>query len=267
MQTQIFINARMDRPEYHAAAHGQVGIFSSQSPDASREHNEDSAAIFIIDDDRAVLALADGAGGVRGGDIASALAIRQLRTEIERGINEERGLRGCILDAFENANAAILEQGIGAATTLAVIEIDLDTIRAYHAGDSAVIAVGQRGKRKMQTVAHSPIGYAVESGVMDAQDAMLHDERHLISNFVGAPEMHIEVGPPLKLARRDTVLIASDGLTDNLHNDEIVETIRKGPLDRAMEEIIATARRRMESPGGEQPSKPDDLAFMIYRRA
>lgn len=265
MQKQIFINAHMDQPEYYTAAHGQVGVFSSQSPDPSHERNEDSAALFTIGDDRAVLALADGAGGVRGGDIASALAIQQLQAELERGLDEERGLRGCILDAFENANQAIIEQGIGAATTLAVIEIDMDTIRSYHAGDTAVIAVGQRAKRKLQTVAHSPVGYAVESGVIDAQDAMQHDERHIISNFVGAPEMHIEVGPHMKLARRDTVLIASDGLTDNLHNGEIIETIRKGPLDQVMERVITTVRHRMESPGDEHPSKLDDLTFMIFR--
>jgi serine/threonine protein phosphatase PrpC len=266
MQKQLFINVHMDQPEYHTATRGQVGVFTSQSPDRSHERNEDSAALFTIDDDRAVLALADGAGGVRGGDIASAMAIRQLQVELERGLHEERGLRGCILDAFENANQAIIEHGVGAATTLAVIEIDAGTIRSYHAGDSAVIAVGQRGKCKLQTMAHSPVGYAVESGVIDMQDAMQHDDRHLISNFVGAPAMHIEVGPPLKLARRDTVLIASDGLTDNLHNGEIIESIRKGSLDRVMERVITAVRQRMESPGGEQPSKPDDLTFMIFRR-
>lgn len=266
MQKQIYINAQMDQPEIHAAARGQVGIFSSQSPDPTRERNEDSAALFTISDDRAVLALADGAGGIRGGDVASALAIRQLQSELERGLDEERGLRGCILDAFEKANRAIIEQGLGSATTLAVIEIESNTIRSYHAGDSAVIAVGQRGKQKLQTVAHSPVGYAVESGVIDVQDAMQHNERHLISNFVGAPAMHIEVGPPVKLARRDTVLIASDGLTDNLHNDEIIDAIRRGSLHQVMERVIAAVRQRMVSPGDDQPSKPDDLTFMIFRR-
>jgi serine/threonine protein phosphatase PrpC len=115
-------------------------------------------------------------------------------------------------------------------------------------------------------VAHSPVGYAVESGVLDVQDAMQHDERHLISNFVGAPAMHIEVGPPVALARRDTVLIASDGLTDNLHQSEIIEAIRKGSLHQVMERIISAVRQRMISPGSEQPSKPDDLTFMIFRR-
>ena len=267
MEARIYINSNMDGPAYHDAAGGLVAIWSSQSPGQDHEHNEDSAALFNLGGGRAVLALADGAGGVRGGDIASALAIRQLETELDRNSSDERGLRGCILDAFENANRAIIDQGIGAATTLAVIEIDSGVIRSYHAGDSAVIVVGQRGKRKLQTVAHSPVGYAVESGVIDAQDAMQHDDRHLISNFVGAPAMHIEVGAPLRLARYDTVLIASDGLTDNLHNGEIVEMIRKGPLGAVTEQVAGTVQRRMQTPDAEHPSKPDDCTFMLFRRS
>ncbi len=57
---------------------------------------------------------------------------------------------------------------------------------------------------------------------------MHHEERHLVSNVVGTDDMRIELGPPLKLARYDTVLLASDGLLDNLYTDEIVELIRKG---------------------------------------
>jgi serine/threonine protein phosphatase PrpC len=266
MQHHIYSDTHMGVPELIPVGHGQVGIFSARSPDPSHSINEDTAAVFAIDDRRAVLALADGVGGIRGGEVASSIAIQQLQRALGNGIFEKDNLRTSILDAFENANKAVVETGLGAATTFAVAEIDSDTIRPYHAGDSEILVVGQRGKLKLHTVVHSPIGYAVESGVMDEQEAMEHDDRHIVSNVIGVPEMHIEVGPTLKLARRDTVIVASDGLTDNFHTDEIIEMIRKNPLPSVMKNLAAETNRRMTDHAGPYPSKPDDVTFLVYRR-
>jgi len=120
MEARILTNSSMEGPEFIAVARGSAAVFSARSPDPDHPANEDSAAIFQIDDDRAVLALADGVGGASSGDVASRIALRQLQLSIERGLDEGRPLRGCILDAFENANLAIAERRVGAATTLAV---------------------------------------------------------------------------------------------------------------------------------------------------
>ncbi len=266
MQHHIYSDTHMDAPELIKVAHGQVGVFSARSPDPAHPNNEDTAAVFAIDDHRAVLALADGVGGIRGGEVASNIAIQQLQNALGNGVLENDSLRTSILDAFENANKTVVETGLGAATTFAVVEIDSGSIRPYHAGDSEILAVGLRGKLKLHTVAHSPVGYAVESGVMDEHEAMEHDERHIVSNVVGDPDMRIEVGPSLLLARRDTVLLASDGLTDNFHTDEIIEMIRKNPLSSVMEQLAAETNRRMLDHSGNHPSKPDDVTFLIYRR-
>jgi serine/threonine protein phosphatase PrpC len=266
MQHHIYSDTHMDAPELITAAHGQVGIFSARSPDPGHPSNEDAAAVFTIDDNRAVLALADGVGGIRGGELASSTAIQQLQIALGNGVLEENNLRASILDAFENANKKVMETGLGAATTFAVVEIDSGKIRPYHAGDSEILIVGSRGKLKLHTVSHSPVGYAVESGVIDEREAMEHDERHIVSNVVGDPEMHIEVGPSLNFARQDTVIIASDGLTDNLHTNEIIEMIRKNPLQSVMQRLVAETSRRMLDHNGDHPSKPDDVTFLIYRR-
>ena len=80
------------------------------------------------------------------------------------------------------------------------MEISNGSVRPYHVGDSVILLVGQRGKIKLQTVSHSPVGYAVEAGVLDEVEAMHHQDRHVVSNFIGSPEMRIEVGAPLRLA-------------------------------------------------------------------
>ena len=94
---------------------------------------------------------------------------------------------------------------------------------------------------------------------------MHHADRHFISNMIGSPDMHISIGSPLKLSPRDTVLIASDGLVDNLHLEEIIATARKGALNQAAGELLTQALQRMSSPEPGAPSKPDDLSAILFR--
>jgi len=244
---------------------GSAMVYSARCPGAEGI-NEDAAALIPVDDERGVLVVADGVGGRPGGHNAADITVRCLREAITPTDIEEKGsLRTVILDAVEEANRQIMDLRTGAATTLALVEIDGRTLRPYHVGDSAILVVGQRGKIKLQTIAHSPVGYAVESGMLDEADAMHHEERHLVSNMVGDTEMRIEVGSRLTLARRDTVLLATDGVFDNLSPTEIVKLIRSGPIAPAADALARACMRRMESPREGQPSKPDDVTFIVYR--
>ena len=121
------------------------------------------------------------------------------------------------------------------------------------------------GKVKFRNIAHSPTGYAVEAGVLDDADAVHHVERNLVSNVVGDPDMRIEIGPSLTLARRDTLVVASDGLADNLYGKEIVDLVRTGDLDEAGDALATRARARMLEPAAGEPHHPDDLSFVLYR--
>jgi len=244
---------------------GCAAIFSARSPEREGP-NQDGAAVASLGRASALLAVADGLGGQPGGASASELALSRLR-DVASATVEGTSARGAILDAIEAANRAVLDRGIGAATTLAVAEISDGHLRPYHVGDSAILVVGQRGKLKLQTLSHSPVGYAVESGLLDADEALHHEERHIVSNMVGAPDMRIEVGSALALAPRDTVLLATDGLMDNLGLAEIVEIVRRGPLERAARRLAELCDERMRRPLEGQPSKPDDVTFVLFRRA
>ena len=57
-----------------------------------------------------------------------------------------------------------------------------------------------------------------------------------------------------------------DGITDNVHIDEIVELVRKGPLDAAAKAVAAKAIERMAAERRGQPSKPDDLSLILFRK-
>jgi serine/threonine protein phosphatase PrpC len=264
LTSRLVASEDMEAPEAVPFASGTAVIYSARSPEKLAT-NEDAVAIIAFDDARGVLAIADGLGGHVHGERASQLALEHLRDEVA-GMEDERDLRFAVLNAIEATNQELVAAGTGLATTLAIVEVDGNRVRPYHVGDSAILLFGQRGKIKMQTIAHSPVGYAVEAGLLDAQEAIHHEARHIISNIVGSPAMRIEIGPPSDMAMFDTLLLASDGLLDNLHVDEIVSIARKGPLTRVARELAAQAQSRMQSPKDGDPSKPDDLSLILYRR-
>lgn len=241
---------------------GQLAVYSRRNPDSAGA-NEDAVLVLPIGDSRAVLAVADGCGGLTGGADASRITLQAL----QRSVKSANGsLRSAILDGIEDANAKVLELGIGAATTLAVAEIDGDQMRAYHIGDSQIVMVGGRGKVKLQTPAHSPVGYAVEAGVLSDSEAMTHEHRHLVSNVVGTAECRVEIGMFRRMAKRDTFIVASDGVFDNLQMVEVCNIIRHGQLAGAASHLAEEVAIRIASDRDDNPSKPDDATFIIYRR-
>jgi PPM family protein phosphatase len=263
-RVQLFLGAA-DRVEVdRQLPQGRVALRSIRSPEKDTP-NEDAAAIIWLSDDALVLAVADGVGGTPAGREASNLTVTTLSSTLTRRAEESASLRPAILDAIEEANRAVIELARGAATTLVVAEVVAERMRSYHVGDSELIAVGQRGRVKRRVVPHSPTGFAVEAGLLDENEAVHHAERHLLFNVLGTEDMRVEIGGAVKLATFDTVLLASDGLLDNLFADEIVDIIRTGPIGAAADRLVDKALRRMRTNGSGQPSKPDDLTIILFR--
>ncbi len=261
---RTYFEENMTVPEVLPAGGGTVCVFSTRCP-AKESANEDAAAVLSVGTRSAVLLVADGLGGSPAGEQAARLAVESLHDALRDAQASDGLLRTAIITGFERANAAVQALGVGAATTLAVVEVNDGVARPYYVGDSVILVVSGRGRVKLQTVPHSPVGYGVEAGLIDADEAMHHEHRHIVSNFVGTPGMHIAIGPPVALAVRDTVLIASDGLFDNLYSDWIADEIRKGKLLGAAQRLVAQSLLRMQNPADGHPSKPDDLTFIAFR--
>ena len=228
--------------------------------------NEDSAAVIPVNEDYLVLIVADGVGGMAGARRASNLTVETIGATV-LNIDETTGtkLRTAILDGIEAANQTVLDLGNRSASTLALAEIGPGYIRTYHVGDSILLLCGQRGRVKLQTTPHSPVGFAMEAGLIDENEALQHNELNLVFNVIGSADMRIEIGSELPIAARDTLLIASDGLTDNVRQEESVEIIRKGSIEKAVIGLTEIAQNRMitEAPG--RPSKPDDFTAILFR--
>ncbi len=265
------LDQRMQRPMRLAVAGGHAAVLSDRSPD-KQTANEDALAVVDLGPRSGVLILADGMGGTRAGEAASkaavevvAAALGPLEELARAGQMEESNLRAGVLTGIEQANAAVRSLANGSGTTLVVAAVHEGVVRTYHVGDSLALLVGGRGKVKLQTVSHSPVGLAVEAGILNADDAMHHAERHLVLNMLGSDEMRIEMSSPMTLAARDRLLLASDGLSDNLFEGEIIEAVRHGRAEQAAQRLADAARQRMIQPATGQPSKPDDLSLILFR--
>lgn len=260
VRSTLLLERADERPTRVASAWGELLAFSTAAP--AKERNEDGA-LALESELGLVLAVADGMGGQSAADRAASATLKRLVKDLEA---PQPSLRSSLLDGIESANSEVLALGVGAGATLACMIVHDGRARAVHVGDAMALHVGQRGRVKSLTISHSPTGYAVEAGLLDEHDALHHAERHLISNHIGMADMRIEVGPSVEIARRDTLLVASDGLADNLTLDEIVGLARSGPLERAALQLAALARARMGATTGSRPSKPDDLTFLLFRR-
>lgn len=246
-------------------AGGHAIVYTCRDPYKETD-NEDTVAVLPYGPAAAVFVVADGAGGLPAGKRASLTAVNTLAESLQVAMDKTTLLRTAILNGIEAANTAVLELANGSATTMTVITLEGRLARSYQVGDSEAIVVGQRGLVKLQTTAHSPTGFAVEAGFLDQRDALHHAERHLVSNFIGTTDMRIDVGAAVELDKNDTVLLASDGLMDNVHVDEIIEFVRKGPLSEAVLSVVAQAEQRMKNARDGEPSKPDDLSLVLFRK-
>jgi serine/threonine protein phosphatase PrpC len=248
-----------------AGEFGSVVTYAAPSPyHPDGESSQDSAAVIVAPGGGLVLAVADGVGGTPGGELAADLAVKTLRKSIA-ACGEPEEVRAAILDAFERADEAARQtSGVG-RTTLLVAEVQGRSVRTYNTGDSEAIVIGRGGRIKLRTVVHSPVGYQVAAGVLDEEEALHHDERHMISNVLGAKAMRIDVGPPHELDPKDTLVLGSDGLFDNVTSEELAEAIRGSDLTEAAEQLAALVAQRMNEPEDGAPSKEDDLTFVLYR--
>ena len=241
----------------------EIWAYSRPSPEHP-DHNDDAAGIWLRANGNAVLAVADGMGGTPYGAEAASTSIEGLDKGL-RGAPDDGDLRSIVLDAFEQANQAVVDRFGGSGTTLVVCELFGGEVRTYNVGDSAALLMGQRGRIKLETIAHSPVGYGVAAGLIDPESALEHEDRHFLSNHIGSRSMHVEVGSPRTMATRDTLLVASDGLMDNIPPGELIDIVRCGSLRAAAQQLTEMCEERMDGRSTKVEGKPDDMTFLLLR--
>jgi len=207
-----------------------------------REHNEDT---FLVDTEIGLFLVADGMGGHRAGEVASALA-RETIAQSVRGSQATARLQA-LDEAIRLANARVVQEGVqnktrkGMGTTIVAIIEDGDSIGIAHAGDSRCYLF-RDGKLSRMTRDHSLVE---ELGGDDpAVHAALSGYSNVITRALGTavdtqPELRREPAKP-----GDVFLLCSDGLcgvvdeatmTKNLSTETDLTKICQAMIDAANE--------------------------------
>jgi PPM family protein phosphatase len=203
-----------------------------------RDGNEDG---FIDQADRlGLVAVADGMGGHRAGEVASATALEALRAAVASG----EPLR----DAIEGANDAVLEKSVsdqefhGMGTTLTAGMLGSDGhLVVGHVGDSRAYLV-RDGELSQITDDHSLVEEMVRSGELTPEQAEVHPRRSVITRALGIdPQVEVDEYP-IELQPGDRILFCSDGLTTMVRPDEIASILGREPdLRRAAQLLVDAA--------------------------
>jgi len=210
-----------------------------------REINEDR--LLVLD---GLFAVADGVGGHQAGEVAAQTAVETLADAFTDHTTEG------LVSALEQANLAVrnLAQGHpdrrGMGTTMTAValveEEGEERLAVANVGDSRVYLL-QRGDLVQVTEDHSLVEELVRDGQMTHEEAIVHPQRSVITRALGL-EDDVEVDSwQLVPYQGDRLLLCSDGLTNELGDDDIATVLRHH------DDATATARelvRRARDHGG-----------------
>jgi protein phosphatase len=193
-----------------------------------------------------LFAVADGMGGAQAGEVASKLAATVLEDTDSGGRSGTERVTALIQEAnrrvHERASADPTTSGMGTTMTVALVEDDHVTFG--HVGDSRAYRV-REGELEQLTQDHSLVNELLKSGKLSPQEAETHPQRSVITRAVGTdPDVDVDAFT-VATEDGDVFLLCSDGLTDMVEDDVILETLEKhrGDLDRATKSLIAAANR------------------------
>jgi protein phosphatase len=205
-----------------------------------RTVNQDAFAVF---DEVGVWAVADGMGGHVGGEIAAQTAIATIQTEARTSStllhNGQPSPVNVLTDLISSAHEAILNRARsksrlkGMGTTIVLLAIvSSPTPVAYlaHVGDSRAYRF-RSGTLTPLTKDHTLIEKYLERGILTAESAKTHPERHVLTRALGVGQTAKPTVTAFPLLPEDLVLLCSDGLTKMLEDEDIRTLFSAGELD------------------------------------
>ena len=212
-----------------------------------RKNNEDYCMGEIIqteDDCIGIFALADGMGGHKKGEVASKIAVDSIIDFLKENILKSCGIKMDYLDdvikqGYNYANQKIFDkvsedsscEGMG--TTLVVAVIYKDDMIMANVGDSRGYLLHNDEFRRI-TRDHSVVEELVNANLITEEEARVHPRRNQITRAIGAEEIIIVDIFREKVEKGDMILLATDGLTGCVGDEDIKNIIKQ---DKDIKEI------------------------------
>jgi len=212
-----------------------------------RESNEDSflclSPLFVV---------ADGMGGHVAGEIASKMATDIIkRCIIKNEYLKDPAL--ALAEAVGDANTEVYrlsqenDQYAGMGTTVTAAYFDDNKIYWCHVGDSRIYLIRDNQLTQI-TPDHSLVGELVRSGNITPEEALIHPQRNILTRAVGTGETVSSESGIIDCLPGDMLLLCTDGLTNMVREEKILEVIRIADKDSAL--ALETLVQLANSAGG-----------------
>lgn len=219
-----------------------------------REHNEDSVTILKNVNDEYLLAVADGMGGHKAGEVASAITINHLTENFNKleSVGDKAAAVNWIRKEAEEINNEIFEytashpESKGMGSTLVLALYTKDYLLFGNIGDSSGFVIKDNELFKI-THDHTLVNLLVKNGELTAEEAKNHPKKNILMRALGANN-------PIEIDIFDVensvtgILLSSDGLTSMLNNTQIEKVLLAE--NSTLEERVIKLIRKSNVRGG-----------------
>lgn len=220
-----------------------------------RRNNEDA---LFFDDTMKLYLVADGMGGHQAGEVASHLVIETISDYMKKSPNKandfiaydktlsvdaNRLLSGIILSnrkVFEASQNNDNFRGMG--STVSALYFSKDTLITANVGDSPIYLI-HNGSINLLSVPHTMV--AEQASLFPKGTAPLGDEfKHILTRAIGI-ERNVNADIcEMQYYQGDIIVISSDGLSDKVKPDEIMEIVKNETPEKACSSLVGMANDR-----------------------
>ena len=196
-----------------------------------RRSNQDSYLTGELSGSVALAVVCDGMGGANGGNVASAAAVKSISEHINASYREgmsANSVRNMLMSAISAANSNVFDMAqadanlLGMGTTVVVAIVIGKVAHIAHAGDSRAYIINKDSIEQI-TRDHSVVQSMVENGEITEEQAKVHPNRNVITRALGVDD-RIDIDyNEVVLRDGDTIMICTDGLTNYVENEQILE--------------------------------------------
>ena len=220
-------------------------------PGQVRDHNEDSVTIVKNAAGEILMAVADGMGGHKGGEIASSIAITHIgkRFVDTSSVGNKEDAINFLKEIVSEANMLLYKytennpESVGMGTTIVMALLTKEFLLFGNIGDSSGFVIKDKKLYKI-TNDHTLVNLLVKSGEITEEEAKDHPRKNVLMRALGA---NISVEMDVFDVERDVsgILLCSDGLTNMLDKNQI-ETVLNSDIDidAKVQKLINKANNR-----------------------
>jgi protein phosphatase len=233
---------------------------SSATDRGGRPENEDAVFAGALpavikngaEEERFLLAVADGMGGHEGGEVASQIAIEMLKDALLDSITPPDDMALAMKQAFRRANERIYEEGqaLGDGAGMGTTLVAAATLGKYATiasiGDSRAYLV--RASRLTQiTKDHSLVAQQVADGSITAREARTSPRRNVLTHALGqSPKLDSKLPNvfEITLLPEDRLLLCTDGFYDVASDEDMLQVALAATPDNAANSLVMMAKER-----------------------